>query len=1651
MNLFAKTSTLFNSIVLFVLLFSVNLGSAQTCPTSQNEWEWPTHSKWFYGISRMADFGATGTSAPSSQAFTGPVGFYKSYESVASAADENGNLVLATNGVELWNGAGAAIAVPGGRLKTGAELSNGDAGSAVQGVMIVKHPLNPFEYYIFTTDDAISGENGINNGLNFYKYDTRTGTITDNGRIGGFRTTEQIAATWHANGIDIWIATHESAAGGTTKYLSFLLTCDGLETTPVESNAGFLVAAPGVGGAPGSNANERASLQFSWDGTKAAATHHNGSGTWDPDGSLMVMNFNNATGVFNGGTPLLPNNVNSSAPYDCEWSPSGNRIYVSFQCNVSNEVGYVDLTAANITSGAAYNAVSTFTDQRCGNLKIGGDGNLYTGNFKDCGGWDYGESLGVVTNPDGAATYNGNVLPSPSNSVGWGLPNMFVPPRDWVEIQDPGAVDECALPIDLETLWLCKGTTAENTPRYEAAYSVKAGEGTTINDTTGLFDAPGAGTYTVYFEICSIKDTLTFTIDPCGCEADVDGTASVCAGETVNLDAFIVDASGEGIWTIDSMPINPGVDPSIDDSGVDTLFDASNVNTRYGTYKLKFTVDNSCEDSLYIEVKKNPTVVVDSIGPFCDDSVAVNMNAIPALGGDVTGGWAINEIPQLTNAFDPIALGVGTHKVYYGVDSLGCVGADSMNVFVKERPHPEITQVGPYCADDPAVTLVIIPANGDTGVWSGEVDALGRFVPSNAGAGDHDVFYTISGQCGNDTTIEIHVDAVKDATIATPDSIVCVSDPSITLITGDVTGTWFVNDTVAGSELGGTTFNPATYGAGVYELIYFLADPCGDLDTVEITVLPDADATVFNGDTALCKNESAFILNTVSTGGVWYKVDTLTGSELGTVDVDPADHDGVFNLYYYFDGRCGAVDSIEVTINPLKDATINTPADTMSFCVLDPNPTFTVNEAGGSWNNAAVNQVGVDVEVDLATLGIVNNEMLIYTQPNPCTAADTIWVTTTNQLDATITQVGPFCDSADSVKLQVVDAGGTFSGTGVDPVTGWFDPVEATDGIHRITYTIPGNCGDVQFIDITVNRTPDPTITNTDFDFCEDHGDEALTVAEAGGTWSDVDNTNGGLDATNSVFNTVSSGDGSFRVRYGFAGDCPAYDTVIFNITPLPVVNITPEDTLCEDNAIVTLTASAAPSTSSAWTNATATGEFDPAGNVGDNLITLAALNGTCAADSTINIYVLPRADASMDAVPALCVTDDPVNLSPNTNDDNWSGAGVLNNEPPTFSPATAGVGTHTITRTISGRCGATETIDITVYGAPDPSFSTPPQVCAGGDEITFIPNTVGGVWQGVNPNGTFDPVSGGVYRVIYTVTELCSASDTLDFIVDSAPQTELEAIPRTGCVPLDVTFNDISQDVAVSSTWDFGNSAVSSDLITTSNIYESAGCYDVTLTNVYANGCKSEYTLPDAVCTYENPRANFNWNPTTLDVENNVAAFNNLSSADVVAYNWDFTDIVQPAQSTPPTQPNISNSIAENPTVTFNSPNGDVVNVELIVVNSDGCRDTIVKPIPIVDKFSVYVANAFTPNGDGLNETFFPKGRNLEFGENYEFRIYNRWGTLIWMSEVPYQGWDGTVTELAPTSGEIAQVDVYVWRLQVRDPFTGDDTILIGRVSLIK
>jgi gliding motility-associated-like protein len=75
-------------------------------------------------------------------------------------------------------------------------------------------------------------------------------------------------------------------------------------------------------------------------------------------------------------------------------------------------------------------------------------------------------------------------------------------------------------------------------------------------------------------------------------------------------------------------------------------------------------------------------------------------------------------------------------------------------------------------------------------------------------------------------------------------------------------------------------------------------------------------------------------------------------------------------------------------------------------------------------------------------------------------------------------------------------------------------------------------------------------------------------------------------------------------------------------------------------------------------------------------------------------------------------------------------------------------------------------------------------------------------------------------------------------------------------------------------------------------------------------------------------------------------------------------------------------------------------------------------------DKLEIYIPNSFTPNGDKTNDTLFVKGVGIQ---EFKFRIYNRWGELVFETDRLDKGWDGTFR------GEYAPEGVYIYTVSVK------------------
>jgi gliding motility-associated-like protein len=114
-----------------------------------------------------------------------------------------------------------------------------------------------------------------------------------------------------------------------------------------------------------------------------------------------------------------------------------------------------------------------------------------------------------------------------------------------------------------------------------------------------------------------------------------------------------------------------------------------------------------------------------------------------------------------------------------------------------------------------------------------------------------------------------------------------------------------------------------------------------------------------------------------------------------------------------------------------------------------------------------------------------------------------------------------------------------------------------------------------------------------------------------------------------------------------------------------------------------------------------------------------------------------------------------------------------------------------------------------------------------------------------------------------------------------------------------------------------------------------------------------------------------------------------------------------------------------------------------LVAGNAFGCYDTTSLPIHVSADELLYIPNAITPNGDGKNDWFMPFGAGWSI-DNYEMRIYNRWGQLLFVTTNINKPWYGETLN----TGEKVPTGVYVWKVWYVD-LDGKLQKMIGRVTV--
>ena len=571
-------------------------------------------------------------------------------------------------------------------------------------------------------------------------------------------------------------------------------------------------------------------------------------------------------------------------------------------------------------------------------------------------------------------------------------------------------------------------------------------------------------------------------------------------------------------------------------------------------------------------------------------------------------------------------------------------------------------------------------------------------------------------------------------------------------------------------------------GANVFQWTISNAPCPASNSTVTITINPILNPTI-TPPGVLCVSASPDTLIAASPGGTWSGTG-ITSTSLGTFNPTLAGV-GPHQIIYTQPGACGGADTITVTVSTTADATITQPAP---VCVGAAPFNLSAASAGGTWTGIGITSAG---SFNPATAGI-GTDTITYTISGTCGAFDTVVVTVTALSDATITPQTPLCIGSPSVNLTAATGGGTWSGLGItNAAFGTFNPGTAGVGIHTITYTISGSCGNTGTTTITVTAPANAAITAV-APVCANATPFNLSAATTGGIWSGA----GITDPVNGTFNPSSALPGINTITYSISGACGDTATQSITVNPVPTPNFSSNINSGCSPLCVTFNESVGNNCNTMFYNF-GDGSTSPSSTSihcystpGSYTVTISCtdLNNCTGTNSITNmITVLPTPTASFTVSPsgiiptntAVVFTDASTNGGIQAWDfgDPTSG---LNNTSNASSPSHtfASEGTYCVTLASSNVSGCTDTTKECVVIANDATFSIPNIFTPNGDgnnDIFFITSTsikeltcsiydrwglkivewstISGGWDGRTTSGGIAP--DGVYYYIMKATAL--------------------------------------------------------------------------------------------------------------------------------------------------------------------------------------------------------------------------------------------------------------------------------------------------------
>ena len=825
---------------------------------------------------------------------------------------------------------------------------------------------------------------------------------------------------------------------------------------------------------------------------------------------------------------------------------------------------------------------------------------------------------------------------------------------------------------------------------------------------------------------------------------------------------------------------------------------------------------------------------------------------------------------------------------------------------------------------------------------------------------------------------------------------------------------------------GGATPNSAVNSfdvSGIYTVSYIDSNDCPL--QLEITIFEDYSLPAISvvNNTNLTDELNCIYpsIQLNSEGGVSY----VWGNSLGSSNSITIDTAGVYEVTGTGNNGCENVASIVITedfLIPNIEITNLTGTDTMTCNILSVDL-----EASGGQSFEWLNGLGIGVNYTATDEGMYYVEGM---GTNGCIGIDSIFIL--DLPNPTLTVNSEVICSGDSIGLwaQTDQPGGTFlwsQGLGTDSLV-YVEP--SSNDFYSVEYNLNGCISNTAIATVTVLPTPVASISGDDL-ICSTqpavlNGSANLT----GGTYEWLPN-----NETLSSITVYPMLDTDFGLIYTLNG-CPS-DTVNFNVEviPTPLLSV-PNVSVCEGD-VGTLTAY--PSENGGTFN------WFPGGFTTSSITISSDTNVTYNVSYSLNgcTSEIQSAELIVNEIPSLILDD----------------IGICNGDSGTLTavPSTPG-GVYTWT----GFSETSATLDVnptntTTYNViyelnncispsasavvvvtDQPSISVSDAgLCIGETiSITASPSVAGGIfsWMPGNYNTetiTITPNSTIDYVVNYDLNGCFAEPQTITVTVDTVPVVTFDVSATTACPPMNVVFTNTT-DNSFDCVWDINGVTSINECSDFSFTFWDEGCYDINLSMGTPNGCTASTTMEDLICVLPSPNVDFSTNTNQISFGSSEVDFTN-NSTNAVDYIWDYGDGT------------VDSLVFYPGPHEFDIDDEEFFPVTLYGISDMGCMDSLELMIFVDHDAIIFAPNSFTPDDDGLNDTWFPT-HSTSIDENYfEVQVFNRWGEMIFEAKDFSDVWDGTF------KGKKCQIGTYTYRILYKRKYSEERHAVIGHISLIR